>query len=93
MKATENKKVLCILRMRKWAIYSGHSAAISRIRESCASMIDSTPERFAIEHHLMLTETKDKDESIAIARGRAMYSNRANNASLFSVNLGKHQAG
>lgn len=38
----------------------GQSAAITKIRESCASLLDSTPERFAIEHHLMLTETKDK---------------------------------
>ncbi|PAV75583.1 hypothetical protein WR25_12592 isoform D [Diploscapter pachys] len=71
------------------------AASISKYRESCASVIDKTPEQFALEHDLMLTEMKDKDESIVLSRGRAMYSNSSNSrtslssASLFSVNLGK----
>ncbi|WKY14334.1 hypothetical protein Q1695_000127 [Nippostrongylus brasiliensis] len=53
------------------------------------SLIDCTPEQFAIEHNLMLTETEKSEEPIAVSRGKVQYSNHLSSVSLFSVNLGK----
>ncbi|UMM41865.1 hypothetical protein L5515_017934 [Caenorhabditis briggsae] len=57
---------------------------LEKILES-TQMFDVTPEQFALEHDLMLTDTKttDNDEQ---SRGRTK---KAGTTSLFSVNLGK----
>ncbi|VDO55067.1 unnamed protein product [Haemonchus placei] len=53
------------------------------------SLIDCTPEQFAYEHNLMLTETSKNEEPIAVLSGKVTYSTKLSNISLFSVNLGK----
>ncbi|KAK6047790.1 hypothetical protein COOONC_14705 [Cooperia oncophora] len=53
------------------------------------SLIDCTPEQFAYQHNLMLTETSKNEEPIAVLSGKVKYSSKLSNASLFSVNLGK----
>ncbi|CCD71563.2 Rab-GAP TBC domain-containing protein [Caenorhabditis elegans] len=57
---------------------------LEKILES-TQMFDKTPEQFALEHDLMLTDTKSND-SEEQSRGRKK---AAGTTSLFSVNLGK----
>lgn len=68
------------------------STILEQYRENCATLYKATPEQFARAHNLMLeADTKtDGNSTIAVASGRAMFHQKTNSPSLFSVNLGTY---
>uniref|UniRef100_F1KVQ5 TBC1 domain family member 16 n=1 Tax=Ascaris suum TaxID=6253 RepID=F1KVQ5_ASCSU len=76
---------------RDSANFAKTSTILEQYRENCATLYKATPEQFARAHNLMLeADTKtDGNSTIAVASGRAMFHQKTNSPSLFSVNLGK----
>ncbi|VDM36468.1 unnamed protein product [Toxocara canis] len=76
---------------RDSANFTKTSVILEQYRANCATLYKATPEQFARAHNLMLEADSKSDgtSTIAVASGRAMFHQKTQSPSLFSVNLGK----